>query len=49
MQSVAHVHDLFHGMLTLDFLHYVGSGMGHLFTTGPIPDWIFELPELRIA
>lgn len=24
-------------------------GMGHLFITGPIPEWIFSLPELRIA
>lgn len=24
-------------------------GMGHLYTTGPIPDWLFELPELRVA
>ncbi|KAG0604982.1 hypothetical protein M758_9G023800 [Ceratodon purpureus] len=24
-------------------------GMGHLYTTGPIPEWLFTLPELRIA
>lgn len=28
---------------------WLGSGMGHLYITGQVPEWIFKLPNLRTA